>query len=91
MNSLEYTNIQGFKLAMSALLGETFLPVQRPCKKKAKFSYRFCDPGRTSTLRALVIPLVIMAKKPSYKIFFNWPELPLRLQAPAGTERTGVS
>ena len=55
MNSLEYTSIQRFKLAMRALLGGTFLPVQRTCKKKAKFSYRFSDPGRTGTLRALVI------------------------------------
>ena len=53
MNSLGYTNIQGVKLAMRALLEGTFLPVQRTCKKKAKFSYRFSDPGRTGTLRAL--------------------------------------
>ena len=55
MNSLEYTNIQGFKLVMKALLGGTFLPVQRTCKKKAKFSYRLYDPGGTGPLRALVV------------------------------------
>ena len=38
---------------MRALLQGTFLPVQRTCKKKAKFSYRLSDPGRTCTLRAL--------------------------------------
>ena len=52
-NSLEYTNIQRFKLAMKALLGGTFLPVQQTCKKKAKFSYRLSDPGWTGPLRAL--------------------------------------
>ena len=50
MNSLEYTNIQGFKLAMRALLGGTFLPVQRTCKKKAKFSYRLSDPAEPAHL-----------------------------------------
>ena len=63
MNSLEYTNIQGFKLAMRAWLGGTFLPVQRTCKKKAKFSYRFSDPGRTGTLRALDITVCVTAQK----------------------------
>ena len=55
MNSLEYTSIQGFKLVMRALLGGTFLPVQRTCNKKAKFFYRFFDLGRIGPLRALPI------------------------------------
>ena len=40
-------------LVMRALLGGTFLTVQQTCKKKAKFSYRFSDSGRTGPLRAL--------------------------------------
>ena len=55
MNSLECTSIQGFKLAMRALLGGTFLPVQLTCKKKAKSAYRLFDPGRTGPLRALAV------------------------------------
>ena len=51
--AFEYIFIQWFKNAMRVLLEPPFLPVQWTCKKKAKFSYRLSDPGRTDPLTAL--------------------------------------
>ena len=52
---------------MRAMLGGTFLPVQWTYKKKIKFSYRFCDPGRTGPLKALVLSDICIFKKERVK------------------------